>query len=46
MVVVGMPKALKYMISNTKIMERYSSLKDRIVDITEKDIFVDTEDWT
>ena len=43
-VVVGMPKALKYMISNTKIMERYSSLKDRIVDITEKDIFVDTED--
>ena len=40
-VVVGMPKALKYMISNTKIMERYSSLKDRIVDITDKDIFVD-----
>lgn len=37
-VVVGMPKALKYMVSNTKIMERYSSLKDRIVDITEKDM--------
>ncbi|WP_411168975.1 ATP-dependent RecD-like DNA helicase [Clostridium sp. MB05] len=40
-VVVGIPKALKYMVSNTKSMERYSSLRDRIVDITSKDIFIE-----
>jgi exodeoxyribonuclease V alpha subunit len=40
-VVVGMPKALKYMVSNTKVMERYSSLKDRIIDITSKDVFIE-----
>lgn len=38
-VVVGGPKALKRMVSNDKIMERYSSLKDRIVDITSSEIF-------
>lgn len=40
-VVVGIPKALKYMVSNTKVMERYSSLKDRIIDITSKDVFIE-----
>lgn len=38
-VVVGMPKALKYMVSNTNSMERYSSLKYRILDITSKSEF-------
>ena len=33
-VVVGKPKALKYMVDNTNSNERYSSLKDRIVEIT------------
>lgn len=33
-VVVGTPKDLKYMVSNTRSMERYSSLKNRIIDIT------------
>ena len=33
-VVVGSQKALKYMVANTNNMERYSSLKERIVDIT------------
>lgn len=37
-VVVGMPKALKYMVSNTKSMERYSALQYRIKDIITKDI--------
>ena len=37
-VVVGMPKALKYMVSNTKSMDRYSSLKYRIQDIIQSDI--------
>ena len=37
-VVVGKPKALKYMVDNTNSSERYSSLKDRIVEITAGDI--------
>lgn len=37
-VVVGMPKALKYMVSNTRSMERYSALQYRIKDIITKDI--------
>ena len=32
-VVVGNQKALKYMVDNTNSMERYSSLKERILDI-------------
>ena len=42
-VTVGMQKALKYMISNTKSMERYSSLKYRILEITNNNMF--TEEW-
>ena len=38
-VVVGIPKALKHMVSNTRSMERYSSLRDRIIDITNQDMF-------
>ena len=38
-VVVGIPKALKYMVSNRRSMERYSSLRDRIIDITSQDVF-------
>lgn len=38
-VVVGIPKALKQMVSNTRSMERYSSLRDRIIDITKQDMF-------
>ena len=39
-VVVGSQKALKYMIANTNGTERYSSLKDRIIDITnDKNMF-------
>ena len=37
-VVVGMPKALKYMVSNTQSMERYSALQYRIKDIINNDI--------
>lgn len=37
-VVVGKPKALKYMVDNTNSNERYSSLKDRILEITSGDI--------
>lgn len=33
-VVVGSQKALKYMVTNTNNVERYSSLKERIMDIT------------
>lgn len=33
-VVVGTPRDLKYMVSNRRSMERYSSLKNRIIDIT------------
>ena len=36
-VVVGSQKALKYMIENTNNMERYSSLKERIIEITSED---------
>lgn len=36
-VVVGKPKALKYMVNNTNSSERYSSLKDRILEITAGD---------
>ncbi len=36
-VVVGKPKALKYMVDNTNSSERYSSLKDRILEITTGD---------
>ena len=39
-VVVGSQKALKYMIANTNGTERYSSLKHRIIDITnDKNMF-------
>ena len=34
MVVVGNQKSLQYMVNNTNNMERYSSLKERIMDIT------------
>ena len=33
-VVVGSQRALKYMVTNTNNVERYSSLKERIIDIT------------
>ena len=36
-VVVGSQKALKFMIENTNNMERYSSLKERIIEITSED---------
>ena len=36
-VVVGNQRALKYMVDNTNSMERYSSLKERIVDIVSDD---------
>lgn len=38
-VVVGIPKALQYMITNDKSVSRYSSLKNRILDITSNEIF-------
>lgn len=38
-VVVGIPKALKYMVDNTRSMERYSSLNWRIKEIISNDIF-------
>ena len=38
-VVVGLPKALKYMVTNTRSVERYSSLKNRILDITDSEVF-------
>ena len=34
-VVVGMPKALNYMVKNTKSMERYSALEHKIKEITQ-----------
>ncbi|ASW44043.1 ATP-dependent RecD-like DNA helicase [Clostridium isatidis] len=40
-VTVGMEKALKYMISNTKSMERYSSLKYRIMEITNNSMLIE-----
>ena len=36
-VVVGNQRALKYMVDNTNSMERYSSLKERILDIISDD---------
>lgn len=39
-VVVGSQKALKYMVTNTNNVERYSSLKERIIDITTDDKIV------
>ena len=36
-VVVGNQRALKYMVDNTNSMERYSSLKERILDIVSDD---------
>lgn len=36
-VVVGSQRALKYMVDNTNSMERYSSLKERILDIISDD---------
>ena len=36
-VVVGNQKSLKYMVDNTNSMERYSSLKERILDIVSDD---------
>lgn len=40
-VVVGSKRALNYMVSNTKSMKRYSSLKERIIDITDENILVE-----
>ena len=40
-VVVGIPKALQYMITNDKSVNRYSSLKNRIMDITDSGIFTE-----
>ena len=37
-VVVGVPKALQYMITNDKSVSRYSSLKNRILDITDSEV--------
>ncbi|VYU21359.1 ATP-dependent RecD-like DNA helicase [Clostridium tertium] len=37
-VVVGYPKALQYMVNNTRSVERYSSLKNRILDITDSEV--------
>ncbi|MGL5415302.1 MAG: SF1B family DNA helicase RecD2 [Clostridium sp.] len=36
-VVVGMPKALNYMVKNTKSMERYSALEHKIKEITDNE---------
>ncbi|MPQ42553.1 ATP-dependent RecD-like DNA helicase [Clostridium tarantellae] len=38
-VIVGFVKALKYMVNNTKSMDRYSSLKWRIKDVLSNDVF-------
>ncbi len=40
-VIAGFPKALKYMVDNTRSMERYSSLKWRIKEIIKNDAFED-----
>ena len=40
-VVVGLPKALKYMVSNNKSVDRYSALKNRIMDITNSNIITE-----
>ena len=38
-VVVGIPKALKYMVDNTRSMERYSSLNWRIREVISNEVF-------
>ncbi|TBX11609.1 ATP-dependent RecD-like DNA helicase [Clostridium perfringens] len=38
-VVVGIPKALKYMVDNTRSMERYSSLNWRIKEVISNQVF-------
>lgn len=38
-VVVGIPKALKYMVDNTSSMERYSSLNWRIKEVISNEVF-------
>ncbi|MFH5903592.1 ATP-dependent RecD-like DNA helicase [Clostridium perfringens] len=38
-VVVGIPKALKYMVYNTRSMERYSSLNWRIKEVISNEVF-------
>ncbi|XZI55307.1 SF1B family DNA helicase RecD2 [Clostridium perfringens] len=38
-VVVGIPKALKYMVDNTRSMERYSSLNWRIKEVISNEVF-------
>ncbi|MDM0672107.1 ATP-dependent RecD-like DNA helicase [Clostridium perfringens] len=38
-VVVGIPKALKYMVDNTRSMERYSSLNWRIKEVIYNEVF-------
>lgn len=40
-VVVGLPKALKYMVANNKSIDRYSALKNRIIDITKSSIITE-----
>ena len=40
-VVVGLPKALKYMVANNKSIDRYSALKNRIIDITNSSIITE-----
>ena len=40
-VVVGMPKALNYMVKNTKSMERYSALEHKIKEITQHEFVED-----
>ena len=46
-VVVGIQKALKYMVDNTNSMERYSSLKERIIDIVSDDkISEELDKWS
>ena len=43
-VIVGVPRALKFMIDNTKSMERYSSLKWRIREILSNEVLAPKED--
>lgn len=40
-VVVGLPKALKYMVENNKSIDRYSALKNRIIDITNSNMITE-----
>lgn len=43
-IIVGMPRALKFMVDNTRSMERYSSLKWRIKEIIGNDAFESEKD--